>query len=623
MKTNNRSQKSVVSGQWSVISGRNSEVKNGGARLRRAALFFFLSCISCISWLPCATAQVTTNRIQFRRGLDAERVANVFAAGEPAWSTDTYKLWLGDDATPGGLGVTMDSDLAAALTNLTATLTVWVNGQGFITTVTSNMVTAAIGTPVYPSQMPGYGFITGADATNAFNAQLQQTTNDFNGRLGATGTAYSNQFVRSVALSYGSNSSASITGGALSLVVSGVTGVVFGANTSGYVSNNTLHIQATGGGAAGGGDVYLAGTNNFTGPNTFASSILSKNGVPLATLNDVSNAVIGGMSVFAPTNILPPAIAGSITTGSTVTGLVGRWWPPFYADQLVSATWLTNGVVAQSGTGLTYSIASGSGATLQFNVALTNSFGSGSATSGVYIVSGGLTSTPMLHLDASQMTTLWQNLGKTTQVANDGDPVGTWADQATGGNDAQCSGVTGTFPTYKASQYNGKACIRFDGSANFLQTINNLGITGNSPRTIIFVAALGTSSPTAWNPYLQTGTHDNTNYDCSFCASDAGKFAFHGGGPSDLYSSISCDTSLHVHCVTTDGTTITYSIDGVVVGANSTALSTAVGPVGIFCYPGSVVSPGDACELLIFDSAISDTSVWISTLAAKWGISAP
>lgn len=43
------------------------------------------------------------NKIQFRRGTDAERQEKTFDSGEPAWATDTKKLYVGDGETKGGV----------------------------------------------------------------------------------------------------------------------------------------------------------------------------------------------------------------------------------------------------------------------------------------------------------------------------------------------------------------------------------------------------------------------------------------------------------------------------------------------------------------------------------------
>jgi hypothetical protein len=43
--------------------------------------------------------------IRLRRGTNAERLAVIFADGEPVYTTDTHKLFIGDGATLGGIEV--------------------------------------------------------------------------------------------------------------------------------------------------------------------------------------------------------------------------------------------------------------------------------------------------------------------------------------------------------------------------------------------------------------------------------------------------------------------------------------------------------------------------------------
>ena len=52
-----------------------------------------------------------SNRIQIRRGSDAERMNVIFANGEPVWTTDTNKLYIGDGVSLGGRLVN-DGDIA-------------------------------------------------------------------------------------------------------------------------------------------------------------------------------------------------------------------------------------------------------------------------------------------------------------------------------------------------------------------------------------------------------------------------------------------------------------------------------------------------------------------------------
>ena len=49
-------------------------------------------------------------RIQLRRGLEDDIRTILLASGEPAYALDTYKLFIGDGVTLGGIMVTVDSD---------------------------------------------------------------------------------------------------------------------------------------------------------------------------------------------------------------------------------------------------------------------------------------------------------------------------------------------------------------------------------------------------------------------------------------------------------------------------------------------------------------------------------
>ena len=44
-----------------------------------------------------------SEKIQFRRGTDAERSGVILDQGEPAWATDTRKFFIGDGVTLGGI----------------------------------------------------------------------------------------------------------------------------------------------------------------------------------------------------------------------------------------------------------------------------------------------------------------------------------------------------------------------------------------------------------------------------------------------------------------------------------------------------------------------------------------
>lgn len=73
----------------------------------------------------------------------------------------------------------------------------------------------------------------------------------------------------------------------------------------------------------------------------------------------------------------------------------------------------------------------------------------------------------VLWLDASDISTLWQDLGKTTPVSSDGDVVGVWDDKS-GNNNVADQGTTASKPLYKVAIQNGLSVVRFDGSDDYL-----------------------------------------------------------------------------------------------------------------------------------------------------------
>ena len=54
-----------------------------------------------------------SNLIQLRRGPEANRTNITPAQGEPLFTTDQKKVFVGDGAVPGGLGLVMDSETSA------------------------------------------------------------------------------------------------------------------------------------------------------------------------------------------------------------------------------------------------------------------------------------------------------------------------------------------------------------------------------------------------------------------------------------------------------------------------------------------------------------------------------
>lgn len=365
----------------------NTEIKSSNLRMKSYGALLLLLLTFNSSLFTAAADAASTNHtvIQFYRGLEANRTNTALQIGEPLFTTDGKKLFMGDGVTNGGIGVAMDTDVSAASSNVIATITVWVNDRGFITGITSNMVAAVFGTPMYPS---------------AF------TSNSIVGLIGQP--FYASQFAGQFNSLFTSNSIVGLIGQPFyaSQLPAMVTGVVAGANVSVGVTNGVLYVSATGGGG-GGGDVFQSGTNDFTGPVTFANSVLLKNGQPIATLSDIYEIAFGSLANLRPTNTALPTITGSITNGATVTVSYGTFYSIRESNYQTNQCWVWVDDSYTNGAGYYVSIGTNSpvvlsgvttNSVLYVGAAMTNLFGMGSAVSIGYTVTnavaGGVPETP-------------------------------------------------------------------------------------------------------------------------------------------------------------------------------------------------------------------------------------
>ena len=86
--------------------------------------------------------------------------------------------------------------------------------------------------------------------------------------------------------------------------------------------------------------------------------------------------------------------------------------------------------------------------------------------------------------DASDISSLYQDSGRTTPVATNGDPVGSWGDKSGNARHGNQAGASTIKPTYATGVQNGRAGALFDGG-DYLDTV----ATVNSfPLTIVGVA---------------------------------------------------------------------------------------------------------------------------------------
>ncbi|MBI5683575.1 MAG: hypothetical protein HZC54_00710 [Verrucomicrobia bacterium] len=100
------------------------------------------------------------------------------------------------------------------------------------------------------------------------------------------------------------------------------------------------------------------------------------NAPSFATIQQVADAVIGAMTVFAPTNLVTPELSGTFTNGASVTSGTGTWFSIMPSGPS-GFQWLTNGVAVAGATDLTWTVSAETGVLVSFSASYTNHFGTG------------------------------------------------------------------------------------------------------------------------------------------------------------------------------------------------------------------------------------------------------
>jgi hypothetical protein len=99
----------------------------------------------------------------------------------------------------------------------------------------------------------------------------------------------------------------------------------------------------------------------------------------------------------------------------------------------------------------------------------------------------------VLHLDASDLSTLYQDPEMLTPVAADAQTVGAWMDKSGAGNHVFQS-LSGRRPAYRTAIQNGRAALLFDGFDDFLRST---AFTLPQPFTVVVVHRL-TKTTLGW-----------------------------------------------------------------------------------------------------------------------------
>lgn len=113
---------------------------------------------------------------------------------------------------------------------------------------------------------------------------------------------------------------------------------------------------------------------------------------------------------------------------------------------------------------------------------------------------------PVLWLDFSDASTLYQDSAKTTPTASDGDVIGAAEDKSGNGNDAT-QGTTANKPLYKTGIQNGRSAGLWDGVDDYLQAASNsvLDFTTESLSGLVVWKASGVTDDYAFSKFPAAG----------------------------------------------------------------------------------------------------------------------
>ena len=250
--------------------------------------------------------------LQIRRGYESERLTITPADGEPIWTIDTEKLWIGDGVTVGGnlaspeqlVGVNDSPEFYSITIDTTATVGTLVFSSDTGTYITSRA--QLIGPTGYTGSKGDTGF-TGSVGTTGFTGS--QGSLGYTGSLGFTGSAGTNGYT-------GSQGDVGFTGST-------------GAGFTGSQGN----IGYTG--SSGSFDQTLNTTSNVIFNSVVTQDLVSSGGFPLdadgRALITTSNTQSAAMMVSNYTSGLIPTLnirgygqnrPGTVTTGTSATPAV-------------------------------------------------------------------------------------------------------------------------------------------------------------------------------------------------------------------------------------------------------------------------------------------------------------
>jgi hypothetical protein len=223
-----------------------------------------------------------------------------------------------------------------------------------------------------------------------------------------------------------------------------------------------------------------------------------------------------------------------------------------------------------------------------------------------------------LWLDAADASTLFDATSGGSLVAADGG-VARWEDKSGNARHAT-QGTSGNRPLRKTNQQNALGALLFDGSNDTL-TLPSITIPASHTVFSVFVRATASIHSIALGSEVEEGVtrygawwfNDNVVY-----IKTNDDFSTHGSASTSTGAFLLVDTRTATTSVVTrrNGAQLASVTSGNAVTNAASGTWTHVGSVG------ATVHSGNLCEIIVYNSALSDTdrATVESYLMTKWGI---
>lgn len=217
--------------------------------------------------------------------------------------------------------------------------------------------------------------------------------------------------------------------------------------------------------------------------------------------------------------------------------------------------------------------------------------------------------------DAADIDTLFQDSGKTTAVALDGDPIGAVADKSGNGYD-MLQATESAKPIYKTGIINSLPTIRGDGINDKLQSLGWTAITGE-----IEIWLIATNFTTADSDiYFSSG---NVSVRVDYYTPSPSSAWINGGDNWIVGGVLPTGDNPQAIRIVYSSTDSLYERNGVTAASGGNTGTNDLDGFTLFSFAtGGNASDMDVGEVFVFDGRISEENLSSleSYIADKWGI---